>query len=45
MSIEMMIIIGCAVVALIIAVILAANDGRPRVTHITRKVERDGEDE
>jgi hypothetical protein len=39
MSNEMMIIIGLSVLALIIAVILAAGDSKPRVTQIDRTVE------
>jgi multisubunit Na+/H+ antiporter MnhC subunit len=44
MSTEMMIIIGLAVVALIIAVILAANEGRPKVTTIEHRREKDSDD-
>jgi hypothetical protein len=39
----MLIIIGLSVLALIIAVILAAGDSRPRVTTIERKTERKDE--
>ena len=44
MSNEMMIIIGLAVLALIIAVILAAGESRLHVTQIDRTVEHDKED-
>jgi hypothetical protein len=37
-------IIGLAVVALVIIVALAANRGGPRVTEITRTVEKDSDD-
>ena len=41
MSNEMMIIIGLAVVALLIAVILAAGDSKPRITQIDRTTTHD----
>lgn len=48
MSNAMMIIIGLAVLALIIAVVLAAGDSKPRITRIDRTTDhdkpRDGDD-
>ena len=41
MSTNMMIIIGVAVLVPLIAVILAANGSKPRVTQIDRTTERD----
>ena len=46
MSTTVLIILGLAVLALIIGVILAAGEGRPKVTQIDRTIskEKDGHD-
>jgi hypothetical protein len=44
MSTTLLIIIGLSVVALIIAAILAAGEGRPRVTTIERRTETEEKD-
>ena len=41
MSTTVLIILGLAVIALIIGVILAAGEGRPKVTQIDRTIRKD----
>ena len=46
MSSTMIVILSCAVIALVIGVALASRSGGPRVTTIERKTERaEGEEE
>lgn len=45
MSTTTLVILGIAAVALIIAVILAAGEGGPRITRIDRTVRREKEDD
>lgn len=48
MSSSMIVILACAVIALVIGVVLASRDGGPRVTTIERKTKRaedEGEEE
>ena len=44
MSTTMMIILGLGAIALIIGVILAVSDSRPRVTQIDRTVRKEKDD-
>jgi preprotein translocase subunit SecG len=43
MSTTLIVILGLSALALIIAVILAAGEGRPRITQITRTVRKDND--
>jgi hypothetical protein len=45
MSTTTLVILGLAVLALIIAVILAAGEGGPRVTRIDRTIRREKEED